>query len=96
MKEYIKTILIGVVIGACLMQLTNKAVDDLIKRNLVMGGEIMLPVLVIMAGFVGWKLCELHFGEARYREIYRKGYDAGAKIHSYKIVIPIDKKDLNE
>nr|DAG37965.1 MAG TPA: hypothetical protein [Caudoviricetes sp.] len=93
MKEYIKTLLSGVLLGAVLMEMINAAVRSFIKKGFTLGGEILLPALVIMVGYTGWKLAESHFNGTRYKEIYHKGYTEGAKLHSYKIVIPIEEEE---
>lgn len=92
MKEYIKTICCGIIIGACLMQLANISVDGLIKRSFVMGGEVFLPVLIGMVGYMGWKLAESYFKSTRYKEIYHKGYTDGTNLNSHKIVIPVEEE----
>lgn len=96
MKEYIKTLICGVITGACLMQLINMAVQSWLDRPMVMGGEVFLPFLLGMVGYMGWKLAESYFNEVKYKEIYRKGFDDGTKIHSYRIVIPLDESDQYE
>ena len=39
MKAYIKTVCCGAIVGACLMQLTNMAVESLINKHFAVGGE---------------------------------------------------------
>jgi hypothetical protein len=94
MKEYIKTVCCGAIVGACLMQLTNMAVESLIDKHFAVGGEILLPLLLILVGYIGWKFAESYFKEIRYKEIYNKGYKDGAKVYSYKIVLPIEEELL--
>lgn len=96
MKEYIKAVCCGAVIGACLMQIANIAVEDLLKRSFAMGGEVFLPMLLSMIGYIGWKLAEAYFKETRYKEIYRKGYTEGSKLHNYQIIIPIEMEQEDD
>lgn len=90
MKKYIETLLIGLIAGAVAMQLINMAVESLIDRQLHMGGEILLPVLIGLVGYIGWNSADAYFKAVKHREIYQKGFDEGAKIHSYQIVIPVE------
>lgn len=94
MKEHIKTVCCGAIVGACLMQLTNMAVESLINKQFAVGGEILLPVLLLFVGYIGWKLEKTYFYEKHYREIYKKGYNDGTKVYSYKIVLPIEEELL--
>lgn len=95
MKEYIKTLFNGVLFGAVLMEMINAAVRSFINRGFTLGGEILLPALIFMTGYTGWKLAEAYFNGTRYKEIYHKGYTEGTKLHSYKIVIPVDDKNAS-
>lgn len=91
MKEYIKTVCCGAIVGACLMQLTNMATESLINKQFAVGGEMLLPVLLLLVGYIGWKSAESYFNGSRYKEIYNKGYKDGTKVYSYKIVLPIEE-----
>lgn len=92
MKEYIKTLSIGVLTGAVIMQLTNMAIDNLIERKLQIGGEILLPALIGMVGYIGWLIAGSYFKATKYKEIYRHGFNEGVKVNRYKIIIPIEEK----
>lgn len=96
MKKYIETLLIGLISGAVAMQLINIAVKDLIDRQLHIGGEVLLPALIGLAGYIGWNSADAYFKAFRHKEIYRKGFDAGAKIHTYSIVIPVEGSNETE
>lgn len=90
MKKYIETLAAGLIAGAAIMQLINMAVESLIDRQLHMGGEILLPVLIGLVGYIGWNSADAYFKAVKHREIYQKGFDEGAKIHTYSIVIPVE------
>ncbi len=94
MKKYLETLLTGLISGAVAMQLINIAIKDLIDRQLHIGGEVLLPVLIGLTGYIGWNLADAYFKAVRHKEIYRKGFDAGSRIHTYSIVIPTE--DSNE
>lgn len=96
MKEYIKTLLIGLLTGAVLMQLINMAVQSWIGRPFTMGGEFLLPALVGLVGYIGWMLAETYFHNVKRKEIYKKGFDEGRKINKYKIIIPISEEKAHE
>ena len=96
MKEYIKTIITGAIAGAVLMQLINMVIQTRLGRPFTMGGEVLLPALIGMVGYIGWMLAESYFKAVRYKEIYRKGFSEGAKINNYKIVIPIEEDTEHE
>lgn len=96
MKKYIETLLIGLIAGAAAMQMINMAVESLIDRQLHMGGEVLLPVLIGLVWYIGWNSADAYFKAFRHKEIYRKGFDAGAKIHTYSIVIPVEDSHENE
>lgn len=89
MKEYIKTLLIGLLTGAVLMQLINMAVQSWLGRPFTMGGEFLLPAFIGLVGYIGWMLAESYFWNVKYKEIYRKGFNDGIRIKKYKIIIPI-------
>lgn len=90
MKKYIETLVAGLIAGAVIMQLINMAVESLIDRQLHMGGEILLPVLIGMVGYIGWNSADAYFKAVRHKEIYQKGFNEGARIHNYQIVIPLE------
>ena len=90
MKKYIETLAAGLIAGAAAMQLINMAIESLIDRQLHMGGEVLLPVLIGLVGYIGWNSADAHFKAVRHREIYQKGFDEGTKIHNYQIVIPME------
>lgn len=96
MKEYIKTVVCGVIIGACLMQIVNIAIQSWLDRAMVIGGEIFLPALLGMIGYLGWKMSAFYFNTVQRKEIYQSGFDDGTKIHSYRIIIPLEEKDQYE
>lgn len=96
MKEYIKTLLIGILAGAVVMQLINMAVQAWIGRPFEIGGEILLPALIGLVGYVGWLLADTYFRSVKYKEIYKKGFDEGLKINKYKIIIPISEEKAHE
>lgn len=96
MKKYIKTVLCGVIIGACFMQLTNMAVQSWLDRPMSLGGEILLPALLGMVGYMGWQMSSYYFNKVKYKKIYKKGFDDGTKIHSYRIIVPLDETDQYE
>lgn len=91
MKKLIEILAVGVIAGACVMQLLTMAVESLWKKGFVLGGEFILPILLILTGYLGWRLSEEHFNETKYKEIYNKGFKEGTKLHSYRIIIPIDE-----
>lgn len=92
MKKYIETLAVGLIAGAVIMQLINMAVESLIDRQLHMGGEILLPAVIGLVGYIGWSSADVYFKAVRHKEIYQKGFDAGARIHNYQIVIPLEVK----
>lgn len=96
MKKYIETLASGLITGAVIMQLINTAVQELIDRRLHMGGEILLPAVIGLVGYIGWSAANEYFKAVRHNEIYRKGFDDGAKIHTYQIVIPLEDSDENK
>lgn len=91
MKEYIKTLSIGILAGAVVMQLTNMAVQSWLDHPFAIGGEILLPALIGLIGYIGWLLAESYFKATKYKEIYRKGFNEGVKVNKYKIIIPIEE-----
>lgn len=95
MKKYIETLASGLIAGAVIMQLVNIAVRDLIDRNFYIGGEVLLPVLIGLVGYIGWNSADAYFKAVRHKEIYQKGFNEGARIHNYQIVIPseVQKND---
>ncbi len=93
MKKYIETLAAGLIAGAVIMQLINMAVESLIDRQLHMGGEFLLPVLIGLVGYIGWNSADAYFKAVKHNEIYRKGFDDGTKIHNYQIVIPLEGSD---
>ena len=78
------------------MQLINMAVESLIDRRLHMGGEILLPAVIGLVGYIGWSAANEYFKAVRHNEIYRKGFDDGARIHNYQIVIPLEGSNETE
>lgn len=90
MKKYIETLAAGLIAGAVIMQLINMAVQNLIDHQLRIGGEILLPVLIGLVGYIGWNSADAYFKAVKHREIYQKGFDEGTKIHTYSIVIPME------
>lgn len=97
MKKLIEILAAGVIAGACAMQLFTMAVESLWKKGFVLGGEFILPILLILTGYIGWRLAESYFNETKYKEIYNKGYKEGTRLHSYRIIIPIeDLKNEND
>lgn len=96
MKKYIETLAAGLIAGAVIMQLINMAVESLIDRQLHMGGEVLLPVLIGLVGYIGWNSADAYFKAVRHNEIYRKGFNDGARIHNYQIVIPLEGSNENE
>lgn len=96
MKEYIKTLFVGMIAGAVVMQLINMAVQAWLSRPFEIGGEFLLPALIGLVGYVGWLLAESHFHNVEYKEIYKKGFDEGLKINKYKIIIPISEEKSHE
>ena len=96
MKKYIETLAAGLIAGAVIMQLINMAVESLIDRRLHMGGEFLLPVLIGLVGYIGWNSADAYFKAVKHNEIYRKGFNDGARIHNYQIVIPLEGSNENE
>lgn len=96
MKKYIETLASGLITGAVIMQLINMAVQKIIDRRLHMGGEVLFPLLIGLVGYIGWNLADAYFKTVRHKEIYQKGFDAGARIHNYQIVIPLEDSDENK
>ncbi len=96
MKKYIETLAVGLIAGAVIMQLINMAVESLIDRRLHMGGEILLPAVIGLVGYIGWSAANEYFKAVRHNEIYRKGFDDGARIHNYQIVIPLEGSNETE
>lgn len=96
MKEYTKTIITGAIAGAVIMQLINIAVQTRINRPFAMGGEILLPALIGVVGYIGWMLAGSYFKAVKYKEIYRKGFAEGVKINKYKIIIPVQEDISHE
>lgn len=94
MKKYIETLAVGLIAGAAAMQMIDMAIESIIGKGFVLGGEILLPVLIGLVGYIGWNSANEYFKEIRYKEIYQKGFDEGSKIHNYQIVIPME--DSNE
>lgn len=92
MKEYIKTLSIGALSGAVVMQLINMAVQSWLDRPFQIGGEILLPALIGLIGYVGWSLASSYFKATKYKDIYRKGFNEGVKVNKYKIIIPEEIK----
>lgn len=90
MKEYIKTIITGAIAGAVLMQLINMVVQTWLDRPFTMGGEVLIPALIGVVGYIGWLLADSYFKAVKYKEIYRKGFAEGVKVHRYKIIIPVE------
>ncbi len=95
MKQYIKTLTIGVGAGAAAALLINMAVRSWLSHPPRIGGEFLLPVLLGLVGYIGWDLANAYFHEVRYKEIYQRGFSDGTKVNTYRIVIPI-KEDNNE
>lgn len=93
MKKYIETLASGLIAGAVIMQLINIAVRDLIDRNFYIGGEVLLPALIGLVGYIGWNSADVYFKAVRHKEIYQKGFNEGARIHNYQIVIPLEGSD---
>lgn len=93
MKKYIETLVAGLIAGAVIMQLINIAVRDLIDRNFYIGGEVLLPAVIGMVGYIGWSAADAYFKAVRHKEIYQKGFNEGARIHNYQIVIPLEGSD---
>lgn len=96
MKKYIETLATGLIAGAVTMQLINMAVQKIIDRRLHIGGEVILPVLIGLVWYIGWKSADEYFRAFRHKEIYRKGFNAGTKIHTYSIVIPAEDSHENK
>lgn len=90
MKEYIKTLLVGVITGATAMEMMNLAAIKWLERPFTIGGEYILPVLLAMVMYIGWKIAGSYFNTVTRREIYRRGYNEGAKLHNYRIVVNED------
>lgn len=90
MKEYIKVLTTGIGAGAAAALLIVMAVESLMDRQFHMGGEVLLPVLIGLVWYIGWNSANAYFKAVRHKEIYQKGFDAGAKIHNYQIVIPLE------
>lgn len=96
MKKYIETLASGLITGAVIMQLINMAVQKIIDRRLHMGGEVLFPLLIGLVGYIGWNLADAYFKAVRHKEIYQKGFNEGARIHNYQIVIPLEGSNENE
>ena len=93
MKEVIKILIAGAGVGAAVTQIMNITVWTWLDRPFSIGGEFIIPVMIMLVGYIGWKLSETYFYETRRQQIYQKGFDNGKKIHSYKIIIP-DKEGV--
>lgn len=93
MKQYIKLLTIGIGAGAAATLLIEMAVRRWLDNAPRIGGEFFLPVLLGLVGYIGWDLANAYFYAVRYKEIYKKGFDSGAKIHTYSIVIPTEEDD---
>lgn len=91
MKTYVKTMITGALAGIVLTLLINLAATEWLKRPFSMGGEFLLPMLVALIGYIGWKLAVTYFETVKHKEIYRKGYEDGVKVHRYKIIIPVEE-----
>lgn len=96
MKTYVKTIIVGIMVGALVSQLINAAVIEWFDRPFQMGGEILIPAVLIMVGYLGWLLADTYFTEVKYKDIYSKGFTEGVKINRYKIIIPIPEEKSHE
>ena len=94
MKEYIKTLLVGILTGAAAMELFDLAALKWLERPFALGGEYVLPVLLAMMMYIGWKIAGSYFNTVTRREIYRRGYNEGAKLHNYRIII--NENDITE
>lgn len=93
MKTYIKTMSIGILIGAMTVQIVNLAMQEWLSRPFTMGGEFLLPALLGLVGYLGWQLSETYFKTFKYKEIYSKGFSEGVKANKYKIIIPVEESD---
>lgn len=96
MKEYIKTLTIGIGAGSAATLLVEMAVRSWLDSPPHIGGEFLLPALIGLVGYMGWNSADEYFKAVRHKEIYRKGFDAGMKIHTYSIVIPEESSNENE
>ena len=96
MKEYVKTIITGAIAGAVAMQLINIAIQTWFDRPFTMGGEVLLPALIGLVGYIGWMLAGSYFKTVKYKEIYRKGFAEGVRINRYKIIIPVQEDIIHE
>ncbi|MBQ8297095.1 MAG: hypothetical protein IJX77_04860 [Ruminococcus sp.] len=96
MKTFVKTMITGALAGAVITLLISLAVAEWLDRPLSMGGEFLLPALVVLVGYIGWTLANNYFEAVKYKEIYRKGYEDGVKVHRYKIIIPVEEDTQDE
>lgn len=92
MKKLIEILTAGVIAGACAMQMINKALESLMEKPFTFGGEFILPILIVLTGYLGWRLAESYFNETKYKEVYNKGFKDGTKLHSYRIIIPLEEE----
>lgn len=96
MKKLIEILSAGIIAGACAMYMLVMALESLLEKRFALGGELLLPILLILTGYLGWRLSEEHFNETKYKEIYNKGFKEGTKLHSYRIIIPIDEMNNDD
>ena len=100
MKEYIKTLMIGVLSGAVIMQLTNMAVQSWLDHPFAIGGEILLPALIGLIGYVGWSLANSYFKATKYKKTYSKGYskgyNEGSQVHTHIFIFPVEGSNENK
>lgn len=52
--------------------------------------------MIGLVGYIGWSAANEYFKAVRHNEIYRKGFDDGARIHNYQIVIPLEGSNETE
>lgn len=96
MKEYIKALITGAIAGAAAMQIINLAAQAWLDRPFTMGGEVFLPALIGMVGYIGWMLADSYFRATKYKEIYSKGFNEGVRVNKYKIIIPVEEESAHE
>ena len=93
MKKHIRALITGIGAGALAALLIDMAVRSWISNPPRLGGEFILPVLLGLVGYIGWDLANAYFRAVKYKEIYRQGFNDGAKIHTYSIIVPTEDDD---